>query len=149
MTVIGGRLKCITEKSNLHYTRPIGSTPTSGVRPNWWWYPRRKRRGDAVGNMHGSAHAQFVSWRHKIQIGEKSLVERLGQCNFGIPRPLPTHCRHIQGGVEDHWSGCDHWGLGVTARMDAPGGAMHTRVIKCRLYHWKLRVTWSVHALSD
>ena len=46
--VIVGRLKYITEKSISHYTRPIGSTPTSGVRPNWWWYPRRKCRGEAV-----------------------------------------------------------------------------------------------------
>jgi len=83
--IIVGKLKCITEKCILHSTRPIGSTPTSGVRPNWWWYPRRKCRGEAVGDVHKSAHAQFVSWNHRSQIGETSLVEGLGQCNFGIP----------------------------------------------------------------
>ena len=101
--VIVGRLNCITEKYISHYARPIGSTPTSGVRPNWWCYPRRKYRGEAIGAVHKSVHAQFVSWSRMSQNGEMPRRERLGQCNFGIPRMLKSSWQHVQGGVEDHW----------------------------------------------
>jgi len=115
--IIVGKLKCITEKHMLHSTRPIGSTPTSGVRPNWWWYPRRKCRGEAVGDVHKSAHAQFVNWDRVNQIGAMSLRERLGQCNFGIPRPLQTHWRLIQGGVVEWESGFGQWGVSTDSTV--------------------------------
>ena len=132
--IIVGKVKCITEKYTLHSTRPIGSTPTSGVRPNWWWYPRRKCRGEAVGDVHKSVHAQFASWSRRSQIGEKSLVERLGQCNFGIPRMLQAHWRHIQGGVEGPGGGCDQWSPGLMrGSVRGPAGPTHTFGSECRI----------------
>jgi len=124
VTVIGGRLKCITEKYIPHYTRPIGSAPTSGARPNWWCYPRRKCRGEVSGDVHTSAHAQFGSWACTSQnevrgdvhtsvhakcgswmsnVAEQSeQIERWGQCNLRYPptakvKPGPE----VQGGVVD------------------------------------------------
>ena len=62
VTLVGGRLKCITEKYIPHYTRPIGGASTSDAKPDWWCYPRRKRRGEVGDNLHISAHAQFGRW---------------------------------------------------------------------------------------
>ena len=62
------------------------------------------------GDAHLSSHAQFVNCDHGDQIEEQSLRERLGQCNFGIPRTLKTHWRLIQGGVVDWVGGLGQWG---------------------------------------
>ena len=66
MTVTGGTLKCITEKYIPHYTRPIGGASTSDAKPDWWCYPRRKRRGEVSGNMHTLARAQLGSWAYLL-----------------------------------------------------------------------------------
>ena len=68
------------------------------------------------GDAHLSVHAQSEKWDRTNQHGEMSRRERLGQCNFGIPRPLmKTRWQHVQGGVVNR--GCEHgqWEHGVTA----------------------------------
>ena len=44
---------------------------------------------------HLSAHATFVNCDHGSQMKEQSTRERLGQCNFGIPRTLKNHWRLV------------------------------------------------------
>jgi len=71
------------------------------------------------GDAHSSVHAQSEKWDRTNQHGEMSRRERLGQCNFGIPRPLKKiRWQHVQGGVVS--PGCEHgqWDLGVTAVRD-------------------------------
>jgi len=88
VTVIGGRLKCITEKYIPHYTRPIGSASTSDARPDWWCYPRRKCRGEVSGNMHTLAHAQFGSWAcHYFRRCLTSQNEVRGDVPISVPAP--------------------------------------------------------------
>ena len=88
MTVIGGKLKCITEKYIPHYTRHIGSASTSDARPDWWCYPRRKRRGEVSGNMHTLAHAQFGSWAcHYSRRFLTSQNEVKGDVPISVPAP--------------------------------------------------------------
>ena len=69
---------------------------------------------------HLSAHAKFVNCDHGSQMKEQSTRERLGQCNFGIPRTLKNHWRLVQGGVVDWFGGLGQWG-----RIESP-------VIECR-----------------
>ena len=95
--IIVGKLKCITEKYTLHSTRPIGSTPTSGVRPNWWWYPRRKCRGEAIGDVHRSAHAQF---------GSSDRMKKIGARSDDALNTQHTLWHQAQGGVVSHRCGC-------------------------------------------
>ena len=60
--LVGGQLKCIIAKHIPHYTRPIGGASTSDAKPDWWCYPRQKRRGEVGDNLHISANAQFGRW---------------------------------------------------------------------------------------
>ena len=153
MTVVRGRLKCITEKYIPHYTRPIGSAPTSGARPNWWCYPRRKRRGEVSGDVHTSAHAQFGSWACMSQNGvmtrgdaHKSMhakcwswndagvwrheqLERWGRCKLRHPPNAKLNPeRHSQGGVVDSHGHIGGWSPGCPLSCSVPKDlAGHTR----------------------
>ena len=72
-----------------------------------------------LGDAHLSVHAQSEKWDRTNQHG-LARRERLGQCNFGIPRPLMNTCwQHVQGGVVNRCReqgqrdfGC--WDQGVT-----------------------------------
>jgi len=122
--VIVGRLNCITEKYISHYTRPIGSTPTSGVRPNWWYYPRRKCRGEVSGDVHTSVHAQCWNWN---EVEQSEQLERWGQCNLRYPPTANAKLGpDVQGGVVD-----SRWrisGLGPSVQIH---GVRQTRQRAC------------------
>ena len=55
-----GKIYCITNADRPRAIRTIGGTQPSCVKPDRWQKPRRNRRGGVVGNMHRSAHAEFV-----------------------------------------------------------------------------------------
>ena len=83
---------------------------------------------------HLSAHAKFVNCDHVKQIEEQSLRERLGQCSFGISRPLKkTSWQHVQGGVEDLWSGRDQLGPWSDSSCGRTMWVPRTRVVQCRM----------------
>jgi len=68
------------------------------------------------GDAHLSVHAQSEKWDRTNQHG-LSHRERLGQCNFGIPRPLMNSSwQHVQGGVVNRCreQGQRDWDQGVT-----------------------------------
>ena len=56
-----GKIYCITNTNRLHSTRPIGKTQPPCVKPDWWWYPRRNGRGEVIGDVPISVHAQCVN----------------------------------------------------------------------------------------
>ena len=55
-----GKIYCLTNADRPRAIRTIGGTQPSCVKPDHWQKPRRNRRGGVVGNMHRSAHAEFV-----------------------------------------------------------------------------------------
>jgi len=87
--LVGGQLKCITEKYIPHYTRPIGGASTSDAKPDWWCYPRRKCRGEVSGNLHTLAHAQFGSWaNHYFRRCLTNQNEATGDVPRSVPAPI-------------------------------------------------------------
>jgi len=133
--VIVGKLNCITEKYISHYTRPIGSTPTSGVRPNWWCYPRRKCRGEAIGDVHKSVHAQFVSWNHMKRTRDDVLTERLGQCKLRHPQTVEQTLWHqVQGGVVGLFGGRGQRSSGCVSSVQDPCSGVHSCGSSVSLY---------------
>jgi len=60
------------------------------------------------GNMNRNIGVRYCD--HDNQMKEQSIRGRLGQCNFGIPRPLMNiRWQHVQGGVVNRRCEHDQW----------------------------------------
>ena len=94
-----------------------------------WRYQRDVRllaRAQSDVNMNRNIGVRYCD--HENQMEEQSIRERLGQCNFGIPRPLMnTRWQHVQGGVVNRHGEHGRWEIG---RSELP-------VIECHRYQGK------------
>ena len=104
-----GKLCSIACESKPRATRPIGRTQSSCVRPDWWWYLRRKCRSEVSGDVLRSVHAQFGN-EHQMHECANSARRTIGwaQSSCAEPERWKIPWRHVRGGVVDHGPECEH-----------------------------------------
>ena len=110
-----GKIYCITNTNRLRATRTIGKTQPPCVKPDWWWYPRRNGRGEVIGDVPISVHAQCGKER-QMNESANSVQRTIGavQPSCIAPERQQTPCRNRQGGVVDFGDGFPLPGLGVS-----------------------------------
>ena len=129
-----GKIYCITNTNRLRATRTIGKTQPPCVKPDCWRYPRRNGRGEVVGDVLISVHAQCVN---NPQTNERAdnVQRAIGkmQSSCIVPERQQSPWSKHQGGVVGCGAGFAH-GLGDDCSHTRCGDS----VVISKIVYWRV-----------
>ena len=127
-----GKIYCITNTNRSRVIRTIGETQPSCVKPDCWQYPRRNGRGEVVGDVLISVHANCVK-NHQTNEPADNVQRAIGKmqflCIFPERQQIPWH--QVQRGVVGRW--CEV-GQG---RMSCSRSRCGDSVVISKIVYWR------------